>query len=186
MNANHQSSGEFSKQALLDFLDYVGEKGLLKRGTVAARKAAVNTILDILSEDEASDLRDLDLDEVLRRFGNLKGTEFKPASLRMYRVRIANSLKDLKKYREDPIRFKPNITLRTLRKKRSASIRETSQDRLYFTETPIPDRETEIAFPVPIRPGRVVRIVGVPSDLSKSEARKIANVVLALAENSDE
>ena len=146
----------------------------------------MNTILDILSEDEASDLRDLDLDEVLRRFGNLKGTEFKPASLRMYRVRIANSLKDLKKYREDPIRFKPNITLRTLRKKRSASIRETSQDRLYFTETPIPDRETEIAFPVPIRPGRVVRIVGVPSDLSKSEARKIANVVLALAENSDE
>jgi hypothetical protein len=38
-----------------------------------------------------------------------------------------------------------------------------------------------VDIPVPIRPGVVVRLTGIPNDLTSSEARKLANVVLALA-----
>jgi hypothetical protein len=36
-------------------------------------------------------------------------------------------------------------------------------------------------FPIPIRPDVVVRIHGLPFDLSTAEAEKIANVVKAMA-----
>jgi hypothetical protein len=38
-----------------------------------------------------------------------------------------------------------------------------------------------IEFPIPIRKGVIVRVAGIPSDLSPEEATKIGNVILALS-----
>jgi hypothetical protein len=40
---------------------------------------------------------------------------------------------------------------------------------------------SEIVFPIPIRPDVVVKVVGLPSDLTKQEAARIGNVINALA-----
>jgi hypothetical protein len=47
-----------------------------------------------------------------------------------------------------------------------------------------PGAET-VDIPVPIRPGLIVHLAGLPIDLSPTEARKLANVVLALAGAKD-
>jgi hypothetical protein len=172
-------SDDFSKKALLDFLTYLGNKGLMNSATVAARKAATNTFLDILSDDESKDLRKIDFDEIAMRFSHLKGNNFKPDSIKIYRSRVSSALVDLQKYRANPLTFKPGAI---------PKIPSTSK-------APIPnavlkagdelDESSDVTFPVPIRPNLVVKISGLPSDLTKKEASKIANVVLALAVDAE-
>ena len=42
-----------------------------------------------------------------------------------------------------------------------------------------------IDIPVPVRPGVIVRIVGIPADVTTAEAHRIANVIRALAPMSE-
>lgn len=44
---------------------------------------------------------------------------------------------------------------------------------------------TDTIIPVEIRPGLIVRIQGIPLDLTEAEANKIARVVLALAQKEE-
>lgn len=175
-------STEYSKAKLLDFLTYLGKKGLMKEATTSARKAAVNTLLGILSDEEAADLRNIDLDSVIVRFSNLKGSEFKPESLRVYKSRVANALEDLINYKKNPLSFKPSVALPRVSLSKPTKAVSTGTN-----NTPAPkseNRVNEVTFPIPIRPGLIVQISGVPEDLSKDEATRIANVILALAKPS--
>ena len=49
-----------------------------------------------------------------------------------------------------------------------------------------PPREVStVDIPIPVRPGMIVRLQGIPADLSGPEAQRIANVILALAPAKD-
>jgi transcriptional regulator with XRE-family HTH domain len=43
-------------------------------------------------------------------------------------------------------------------------------------------KEETFDFPIPLRPGMVVHVRGIPLDISEIEARKVANVLLALGQ----
>lgn len=43
-------------------------------------------------------------------------------------------------------------------------------------------KEETFDFPIPLRPGLVVNVRGLPLDISETEARKLANVLLALGQ----
>ena len=178
---------DFSVQGLLAFLDYEREKGLVKDATISARKAAVNAVLGILDADEAVDLRQTDIDRVMTRFSNKSGTNFTPDSLKTYKSRVSSAISDFLSYRESPINFKPGLNARTSRRskpddtdgkqvKNTESFSRGSADGFSSTST---------AFPIPIRPDLIVRIVGLPSDLTKQEASKIAKVVMAMANEEE-
>jgi hypothetical protein len=175
---------DFSKAKLLDFLDFLGNKGLMNKMTVASRKAAANTLLSILSEQEAQDITKLDLNEVAMRFTNLKGAEFKPESIKVYKSRVSSAIEDFKKYRASPLTFKPSIVSPKAPSAQKAD--KDSEQNSVVKSGKFVDDPSGVTFPVPIRPNVVVRIVGVPSDLTKREAAKIANVVVALATVDDE
>jgi hypothetical protein len=175
----------FSKADLVKFLDYLADKGLMKGTAIASRKAAVNAFLGILKPEEAEDLSNLNLDEVALRFANLKGSKFKPESMRVYKSRVSSSLEDFKNYKKNPIAFKPSATAAkspTALKNEKTAARAKPQKPL-GTQEPFYESSQEVSFPIPIRPNIVVHLVGVPNDLTKREAAKIANVVVALAED---
>jgi hypothetical protein len=175
---------DFSRQAILDFMDYLGGKGLMNKSTVASRKAAANTLLSILDEDEARDLRNLDLDGLVQRFSNLKGKSFKPESLRVYKGRLANVLKDFKNYQSDPLSFRPNVASakRTTHKahEEASSTESANVDRTGRDKS-VQETHSELVFPIPIRPDVIVSISGIPDDLTEKEAEKISKVVRALS-----
>lgn len=175
---------DFSRAKLLDFLDFLGNKGLMNKTTVASRKAAANTLLSILSDQEAQDVTKLDLNEVAIRFTNLKGAGFKPESIKVYKSRVSSAIEDLKQYRTNPLSFKPSIVSPKLS---SAPKTEKDNEKVSIVKREkYTDNSAEVIFPVPIRPDVVVKIVGLPSDLTKKEAARIANVVVALATVNDE
>lgn len=173
-----------SREALLGFLDYCKDKGLMKPPTAEARKAAVNQVLGILSEDEASDVAKIDLEPLMRRFQNLHGSRYSPDSLRTYRARVKNSISDFLRFRENPMDFKPaaGSTIKrnnTSKSTKPATTTKTSSDAP--AQPPSAPFMTSSTLPIPIRQDLTVLVHGLPFDLTEVEARKIANVVLALA-----
>lgn len=177
-----------SKHALMEFLDYLGRKGLMNRTTATARKAAVNNVLSVLDDDEASDLARIDLDDVMRRFHNLNGMKYTTDSLATYKSRVRSAIDDFLNYVENPLAFRPNTS--GSRKPRESgrvangkSQKENSAVRILPDS---PDVQTPrvvgtLSLPIPIRADLTVYVQGLPHDLTQSEASKIANVVRAMA-----
>ncbi|MDB5601746.1 MAG: hypothetical protein JWN71_3790 [Xanthobacteraceae bacterium] len=173
---------------LVSFLEYLASKGLMNGATAAARKAAVNTLFSVLDKNETEDVTSLNLDEVAMRFLNKRGADFKPESVRVYKSRVSNAIQDFKKYRADPLNFKVNITSKSTTK--TDKIPSQTKDvpaQPNSSHQPIAAfvSPSEMVFPIPIRPNVIVKIVGLPSDLTKNEAARIANVVSALATVED-
>ena len=179
----------YAHKDLIAFLDYLSDKGLMKRGTVEARKAASNTLLSVLSAEEREDLRALNTDELLHRFANLRGTEFKQESMRVYKSRLVAALRDFESYKKDPVRFRPQIAtkIRTTRatlqsdKKSQNDVPVEKSETLISEQAAVPGKLNEFSVPIPIRKGVIVTITGIPEDLTHDEAAKIGKVAAALA-----
>ncbi|SPU54455.1 Uncharacterised protein [Brevundimonas vesicularis] len=179
-------SANRSREALAEFLEYVGAKGLMPQATVQARRAASSKILAVLEPEEATDVTSIDVDHVMTRFHNLEGKKYTPGSLATYRSRLLSTLDDFRAYLESPISYRPNNQARQKPKqengKREATKPSPSSSsgapQPVATVTPPPSAGV---IPIPIRSDLVVQIHGIPFDLSRAEAQRVANVILALA-----
>lgn len=175
-----------TREDLISFLDYLGSKGLMAGATVQARKAAASKILGILDPDEAADVTALDLDQVVARFHHLKGKDYTPGSLSTYKSRLASAIEDFRSYLANPLAFRPSIQNRDRQRRGSnqADERPVKQvpepPRAEARVQPIPPAATSI-LPIPLRADLTIFIQGLPFDLTESEAKKIANVVTAMA-----
>jgi hypothetical protein len=177
-----------SLAGLISFLDWTAEKGIMAKNTVNGRKAAVGNVLGILDPEEKSDITTIDLDSVMSRFVNLQGKKYNTSSLNVYKSRTNAAIGDFQKWLNDPLSFKPNGSrsekkpLTTNPKKERATRTSNIAEELVQTGSAhTPNPASANVFPIPIRESVVVRIHGLPFDLTEKEARKIANVVLAMA-----
>jgi hypothetical protein len=177
-----------SREALLSFLDYLGQKGLMAPATATARKSAANKVFGILSDDEAEDVLAINLDDVMQRFSHLQGKGFTPGSLNTYRSRIRSSLDDFAAYVENPLAFRPKIQSRKKSENGAKVSKQTTATEA--ADEPIANPSSRPAaatfvtaniLPIPIRSDLVIQIQGLPFDLTESEAKRISNVILALA-----
>jgi len=173
-----------SRKAVLEFLDYITQKGLMMPNTAQARKAAVGKVLGILSDAEAQDVIRVDLDQLMSRFQNLHGKAYTPESLNTYKSRVRSALDDFASYVENPLAWRPRKSS-TSTSSRSGKAPET---RKLETEVNVSSVTTQTAgpmassiLPIPIRADLTVMIQGLPYDLTIAEAKKIAGVVQAMA-----
>lgn len=175
-----------SVAALEEFLRYLGKKGFLTPAVAANRRAAVGKLFDVLQEDEKGDVFALDFDSVVSRFTNLGKQVYKPGSMQAYISRTRSSVEDFRRYLDDPVNFK--MAMPTMQKPQKLKKKTASESS--SAEPPEPesalDRSTgtkiirESVFPIPIRKDLTVKIYGLPFDMTEAEAKKIANVVMAM------
>jgi hypothetical protein len=178
-----------SQKDLVAFLDFLADKGLMNAQTATSRKASVNTLLSALDAAETADVTALNLDEVARRFLNKRSGEVKPDSVKVYKSRVQSAINDFKRYRADPLNFKVGLTPRQTSNGRAEKIyaQPTAPDATVQAPPAqhhhafVSPSEMETALPVLIRPDKIVKIVGLPSDLTKQEATKLANIIHAFA-----
>ena len=174
-----------SRSAAIEFQDYLADKGLMARPTAMARKTAVAKVLSVLSEVDSQDVTGLDLDDVIRRFHNLQGKGYTPDSLNTYKSRVKSALDDFRAYLENPLSFRPNVSRREpkakLERQPTAPQSREPSDPPTLVRSPSPVFDNASILPIPLRRDLVVRIQGLPFDLSEQEARKIAAVVMAMA-----
>lgn len=179
-------SQDFSREGLLKFHDYLAAKGLMNPNTVAARKAAANKMLGVLDENEAADLREVDLEEIAERFFNLNKNDFTPESLVTYKSRLRSAVADFINHTVNPSAFKTvSSRTRASNQKNDGTPRKPTNSNFSSSAEPPSKSNNEITVQIPIRDGVVVRFIGVPSNLKKKEAQKIANVVMAYATDDD-
>jgi len=109
-----------NRDNLITFLDFVAEKGLMKRQTAVSYKKACNVILKILDEREANDLSKINLEAVFQRHRNLAAGRILPATLRSYEARTRAAIDGFIEYVKDPSSWKPSVQQRTRRTVKAA------------------------------------------------------------------
>lgn len=179
-----------SVSALLEFLDWTSEKGIMAKNTVSGRKAAVGNVLGVLDPEEKGDVSSIDLDGAMTRFINLEGKKYNTSSLNVYKSRTNAAINDFLSYIEDPLAFRPHSSKNEKKglgtnppkriKRKQHKEPSTSPDE---SNAPVSVSHSDSAkvFPIQIRENLVVRIHGLPFDLTPAEAERIASVVKAMA-----
>lgn len=181
---------KYSESELLQFMDYLGDKGIIKLATAKSRKIAASKILGALDENEKTDLRNLDRERAFMRFQNKSGKDFTPDSLLTYKSRFFSALDDFLSWVENPATFKPAGSQRAAR----GSAEQTSLPRKTSKlQKAVPQSQGNLhtgqheggqqplIFPIPIRDGVVVKIHNLPIDLTRGESERICAVIRALA-----
>ncbi len=188
------SNKDYSLTSLNKFLDYASEKGLIKRATADARKRAANKILEVLEEHELSDLREIDIDRTFSMFENLKGKEYKPESLLVFKSRLKSALTDFESYIDSPSQFKPSSAQRQRKSSKTSQGEQKVPGALMSKPTraidvsdnidetlPSNEEPRHIVIPIPLRQGLTIKIHNIPADLTTMEAEKLAAIIKAYA-----
>lgn len=103
-----------SVDGLMEFCEYLADKGLATRRTMENWRGAARTVFAAVEGGEdfgATDLADLDLDSYLTRFETLTRGKYKPDSLTAYGSRVRNAVDAYFEYIESgetPKLRKPN------------------------------------------------------------------------------
>ena len=189
MNADSR----FSEEAFFQFIEFVGKKGLVKPTKANNWKSAGIQLLSILDSNEKSDLRNIEVDALVDRFANLKGTDVTASSLKTYRSRFKGAHSDFISWAEDPVNYSPSGRTHSAKPKASPSMevlstKKIKQNTNYPPNNELAEQASSIAgptdsvvFPIPISGGRIITINNLPHELSKADAEKIGAVVKALA-----
>lgn len=181
-------SNDKSRNALLEFLVWIEDKGLMPSRTAGNRRGAASKVLAILDDQEAQDVLSLDVEHLMQRFENLHRGKYSPSSLATYRANMIGALNDFRAYLKDPVGFKPMTKRRSVSKKPNKTDGNAdTQERVEKHGIASLERHvnaldsgpTTNVLPIQIRSDLVVKLHGLPFDLTKAEANKIANIVLA-------
>ncbi len=174
-------SNGYSADDLLDFLSHASDRGLIPAATAQSLAVAVRNVLAILSAEERSDVRNLDLDGVVKRFTNKRAKDFNPSSLREYGRRLHRAVQLFKAWRDDPANF--SVKTRSTANSRKAEQKPRSDATVDddLPTSPMTHRQGGYQSAFPIRPGTVVAITNIPSDLTAGEAERLAQFIRMLA-----
>lgn len=176
-------ANEYGVDDLLDFLTHASEKGLIPAASAKALAVAARNVLGILGEDERKDMRTLDLDAVIRRFSNKRAKDFNPSSLKEYGRRVRRAVELFVTWRDDPANFSVKTRTTTNARKKEGKNRVAATDVTAEDVVPViasnAVREGGRSYQsaVQIRPGVVVTISNIPSDLTTAEAKRLAQFV---------
>ena len=192
------SDTRFSSTEMLQFVDFVGERGIVNESKAKNWKGATQQLLAILTDEEKSDLRDLDLNHLIERFGNIKRTSMSGGSIKIYGSRFKGALRDFLSWAEDPANYrhagrtnnsggdtKTKIPKPSKPKANSQKVENSEHKEIGHKQShqqavqPVESRV--VVFPIPISGGRVVTINNLPHELTKADAEKISSVIKALA-----
>lgn len=177
-------STDYSKDALLRFLDTVVAKGLMNANTAGGLKAACSRILDDLAVGD--DVRGVDVNTAVVRYNNRNPGALSPNSLAEYQRRVTRAIADFISWSENPAEFKPK---RKGTPTRNGKKTEPRGDRQLSTPRPeapahsgSPTASTSAGLPLsyPLRPDFLAQVV-IPRDLTAEEARRLGAFLLTLA-----
>src|SRR5690349_13589149 len=157
----------YSVDDLLEFLDHAGDRGLMPAATAQALAVASRNVLGILTEDEKTDLGQLDLEAVVRRFTNKRAKNFNPSSLKEYSRRVHRAIDLFLKWREDPANFtiKTRASGNSRRRDKGPENSEGTTREPQSESVPV-HRPGTYQSSIPVRPGWVVTLTNITHDLT--------------------
>lgn len=176
-------SNTYSVEELLAFLEHAAERGLMPAATAQALAVASRNVFGILDDPEKPDVRNLDLDAVIRRFQNKRARDFSTDTLKEYDRRVRRAVKQFMEWREDPANFRSPTRSTTPGRRRKGGAENVEGSEL---PAQAPAASISATAPgtyqtmLPLAPGRIVTLANIPLDLSHAEAERLAQFVKML------
>ncbi|MGV0029147.1 hypothetical protein [Phormidesmis priestleyi] len=181
---------DYSKTALLGFLDFVIDKGLVKAKTAQGWRSAASKLLNDLSEAEETDIRTVDLDLAVHKVANRNPGELSPSTLKDYRNRLGIAVREFTDWKNNPSVYKPrglngsnraNGSPQETRSKRQPrpQVKEQTSSEVSTKEVSV---TTSGGLPLsyPLRADFLAQVV-IPRDLTIEEARRLGAFLMTLA-----
>lgn len=182
---------------LIYFCDIMIKRNEMTKGTGSALRTGCKKVLDTEEDPDDLNLRNLDMEALLRRFRNKNRIDLNDNSLRTYEQRFKQTVEMYLKFIDgdadwNPVKARPGAGAGkspTAKATKPGTVVEIkpgattpaseppSEAATAVPPTPGPGR---MLFPIPLRPGRRA-LLDLPEDLTEQEAKKVANVVAALA-----
>ncbi len=174
----------YSVDDLLKFLDHAAKRGLMPAATAQAMAVASRNVLSVLTDDEKKDLSQVDIGATVKRFTNKRARDFNPSSLKVYGQRVQRAVTLFLDWRKDPT----NFTVKTRSPRGTAKRRNGTPDGLpQAPDIPAAAVPAQIdgtyQSSLPVRPGMVVTLMNIPTDLTPAEAERLAGFIRMLAVN---
>jgi hypothetical protein len=179
-------------KGLVAWYESAAKQGYMNKETAGSYRIASTRVLSIDDDWESKDLRQLNVEEHLRRFENLAKQDLSPRTLGLYGQRFTRARELYLKYLDDPKGFQaPKRGGASTRKKSSGDGRAAAAavPGAAGTQVTLPPADpappadpskTLVTYPFPIRSGMLAQI-SLPADLSKAEAKRLAAFVESLA-----
>ncbi|AKS43088.1 hypothetical protein [Wenzhouxiangella marina] len=179
--------GSYTVDALLKFLKQAGMEGMINPAVARSRRNAIEQLQSEMSDEERRDLRCLDVDQLASRFHKLEGSSIRVEALALYVERFKSALEDFLGWNEHPASFKTVGGDKARAVPRRPDGRSAiSQEQAEAERTSMEIREAPAAVvPIALRPDLTVHVAGIPIDLTRSEAERIARVVRAYVVDED-
>lgn len=187
-DAERQQLSSGTGLGLLEFLDWVVDRGELVKATGGALRTGVKKVLDTDPDLAAADVRAIDVDDVVRRFRTKARGSAKDTTIDQYEQRFRQSVEMYRRWlAEDPNWLPARSRTATAKARANGKV-----DRASVGEQPSgsalgvvpPDAPTSrsglVTYPLPLRPGLKATLI-LPEDLSSAEASRIAAFVSAVA-----
>ena len=177
-------SSDFSKNALMSFLDTVVAKGLMNANTAGGLKAACSRILDDLADTD--DVRGVDVNTAVVRYNNRNPGALSPNSLAEYQRRVSRAISDFVSWVENPASFKPRARGASGKNGRKTENAVGQRATASHTDTPVHSvhapapTSTGLPLSYPLRPDFLAQVV-IPRDLTAEEARRLGAFLMTLA-----
>lgn len=174
-------ANEYSIADLVDFLSHAGDRGLMPVTTAQALAVAVRNVFSVLGEDEHTDIRNQDLDAVIKRFTNKRAKDFSPSSLKEYGRRVRRAVDLYHQWRENPADFAVKTRTSTPKRDRSGESAPPTKQTPSQQQSVVTSTIGGYQSAFPVGPGRVITLLNVPEDLTAPEAERLAQFVRMLA-----
>ena len=161
--------------ALFRFLSHAAEAELVSRNTALSLASSCRIVFAVLDDQERNDIPALDLDDVYRRYENTRPDTVSPVTAQTYQRRARQTIADFRRFLADPANWKPARPRRHPhpRYDQSAAPAATTP-----APAPAPQAETDQLFPV--RRDTIIRITGIPIDITAAEMARLTNFLSPL------
>jgi len=185
---------DYSKRALMDFIETSIKKGWINVNTGGGVRTACRQILDQVADEE--DVRGVDVPGAIARFANRNPGKLSGPSLGVYRSRVQGMLDSFVSFVSDPVAYRPAAKVAGARPKNGEAKASSVSSKKREIPTPVPAQppapsthntvvraaatETSLTLPFNLRPDFLAQIT-VPRDLTKDEAKRLAAFIDALA-----
>lgn len=174
-----ENSGRLAK-ALVEHWSWAAEKGLMNKSTAGSLATVCRRILEIEDNWESLDISTVDVDEIVKRFINLKQKEYKPKSLVVYESRFRRALESYESYLENPSGWQYSSRGSHSRKgKTNASKTATQESPSKEVRIAEPSKDTQ-QYRYPFRPDYMAKLE-IPRDATAHEIERLVGWARTLA-----
>ena len=181
------AADDYTPDRLMAFLRDAAMQGRINPAVAKSRQSAIEQLFVELDEHERADIRRIDVDRLCQRLHKLQDSSIRPEVVMVYNKRVQAALADYFAWLDNPQGFS-SIGGDGFRKEKrhAASDKEIAREQKALEEITLAASEWPADLvAVPLREDRIVYVQNLPLDLTSQEARKIARVIQAMAQDAD-